>query len=276
MNTIDQYMLTGCWRHIPRFSAGVARRPGGKNRVGRVRAGFSMVEILTSIFVLGTGLLMVAGVFPVGIKWTNQDAHNTVAQIIASNAVQILETQYSGTTPPAVVGPFPYAYGTDHPFVVQGPAAKPGNALYYWTAYFAPIPSAGGASATNQTYRVSIFVFNNPDPTAVYPVTQVGGGGIPLTTGASASYPQLFYGLFDTVAQNQSGNSNPMPVDSLGVEMATGSAFRTIIDPQTNSITMNDQPVGTTPPDSYVIYAPAAIGQSVSPLVYVYETTVSL
>jgi prepilin-type N-terminal cleavage/methylation domain-containing protein len=242
----------------------------------RVQSGFSLIEMLVSIFILGTGMLMVAGVFPVAIKWTNQDTQRTVAQVIASNALGMIENQYAGTNPPQVIGPVPYAFGTDHPYTVQGSAATAGNSSYYWCAYLAPVLSPTGGSTTDATtFRVSIFVFSNPDPSATYP-TAATGGGQPLTTDGNASYPQLFYGPFNDVTAVSGSGTMAMPIGSLGEDMTTGSTFRVIVDPTSHAISMSGLTPGTTAPDDYVIYAPPANGQAVTPLVYVYETTVNL
>ena len=219
---------------------------------------------------------MVAGVFPVAIKWTNQDTELTVAQIVATNALGSIESQYVGSTPPQVIGPYPYAFGTDHPFTVEGSAAQPGNSSYYWSAYLAPVVNPGGTGTDGTTYRVSIFVFNTPDPSAKYPTSATDGGGSPLTTDGLPGYPQLFYGPLQKITPSSSALTGAMPIGALGVDMNTGSTFHLIVDPTTHALTMNDLSPGTTPPDDYVIYAPPAIGQSVSPLIYVFQTTVNL
>ncbi len=248
-------------------------RIGGRGQ----HRGFSLVEMLVSIFVLGTGMLMVAGVFPVAIKWTNQDSERTVAQIIATNALGSIESEYTGTSPPQFIGPYPYAFGTDHPFTVQGSAAQAGNSSYYWSASLEPVTSpSGGPTTDGTTYRVSIFVFSNPDPSARYPTSGTSGGGQPVTTDGVANYPQLFYGPLESVVPSTSNLTGAMPIGSLGVDMNTGSVFHLIVDPTTNTITMNDLLPGNPPPNDYVIYAPPAEGESVSPLIYVFQTMVNL
>jgi prepilin-type N-terminal cleavage/methylation domain-containing protein len=259
--------------HFPGASRSIYRRLDPARR----HHGFSLVEMLVSIFILGTGMLMVAGVFPVAIKWTNQDTERTVAQIVATNALGSIESQYAGSTPPQVIGPYPYAFGTPHPFIVQGSATQPGNASYYWSAYLAPVANPGGSPGTDgTTYRISIFVFSNPDPSARYPTSATSGGGAPLTTDGVAGYPQLFYGPLRTVATSSSNITGAMPIGALGVDMNTGSTFHLIVDPTTHVLTMSDLPPGTTPPDDYVIYAPPPTGRSESPLIYVFQTTVNL
>ncbi len=58
------------------------------------RIGFSLVEVLLAIFILGIGLIMVASVFPVGATWTRQATEESIAQTIAQNAYSVLQKHY--------------------------------------------------------------------------------------------------------------------------------------------------------------------------------------
>ena len=60
----------------------------------RNRPGFSLLEVLFSIFILGIGLIMVASVFPVGAEWTRQTAETSVAQAVAQQAISVIKTYY--------------------------------------------------------------------------------------------------------------------------------------------------------------------------------------
>lgn len=60
----------------------------------RARRGFSLVEVLLAIFILGIGMIMVASVFPVGANWTRQTAETSVAQNVAQNAVTVIKQHY--------------------------------------------------------------------------------------------------------------------------------------------------------------------------------------
>jgi len=60
----------------------------------RGRRGFSLVEILLSVFILGIGMIMVASVFPVGANWTRQATEETVGQVIAQNAESVIMSHY--------------------------------------------------------------------------------------------------------------------------------------------------------------------------------------
>src|SRR4051812_41156300 len=53
------------------------------------RRGFSLVEVLLAIFILGIGMIMVASVFPVGANWTRQTAEGSVSQTIAQSAMSV-------------------------------------------------------------------------------------------------------------------------------------------------------------------------------------------
>jgi prepilin-type N-terminal cleavage/methylation domain-containing protein len=58
------------------------------------RRGFSLVEVLLAMFILGIGMIMVASVFPVGANWTRQATEESVAQTIVQNALSVIRTHY--------------------------------------------------------------------------------------------------------------------------------------------------------------------------------------
>ncbi len=62
------------------------------------RAGFSLIEVLIAIAILGVGLIMVATIFPVAATWTRQSAEETVAAQVAQNAVNTIKTKLSTTS----------------------------------------------------------------------------------------------------------------------------------------------------------------------------------
>src|SRR5690242_19549346 len=73
--------------------AGVGLRPmPRRERQGR---GFSLMEVLLAVFILGIGLIMVATIFPVGADWTRQSTEDSIAQTIAQNAMAIIRDNYA-------------------------------------------------------------------------------------------------------------------------------------------------------------------------------------
>jgi prepilin-type N-terminal cleavage/methylation domain-containing protein len=268
------------------------------------RDGFSLAEILIAIFVLSIGLIMIAAVFPVAAKWTAEDAQTSVAQVIAKNAVATLKTQGIFSSAGGAYGPYCYSFGTSSPYPNSNPAplptafSSPPAGEYYWSAYVVPsstaptLSSAGSGGVYPGTqgnmYTIYVFVFNKGDlsntfPTPPPPTTLLTMQPYPQNaTYPDSFYPQLYSGTLAALASQTL--SPAMPIGSLGVDATTGQVFREIVDPATNAITITGIPASTTSPNPYltahgkdiIIYAPPAIGQTSSPLVYVYVTTVSL
>jgi prepilin-type N-terminal cleavage/methylation domain-containing protein len=65
-----------------------------RNQKPEVRRGFSLVEVLLAIFILGIGMIMVASVFPVGAEWTRQTTEESNAQTVVQNARSVLQVHY--------------------------------------------------------------------------------------------------------------------------------------------------------------------------------------
>jgi prepilin-type N-terminal cleavage/methylation domain-containing protein len=63
-------------------------------RSKKARRGFSLVEVLLAMFILGIGMIMVASVFPVGANWTRQTTEESVAQTVVQNALTVIKTHY--------------------------------------------------------------------------------------------------------------------------------------------------------------------------------------
>ncbi len=71
------------------------RHEGTKARrhpVGR-RVGFSLVEVLLAIFILGVGVIAVAALFPAGIAQQRRSVDDIIGPIVANNAIAILRTR---------------------------------------------------------------------------------------------------------------------------------------------------------------------------------------
>ena len=67
---------------------------GGKTR-GR-RRGFSLMELMIAIMILGIGLVMVATVFPIGVEQIAQTLKTNIAESAAESAIGVLQVKVPG------------------------------------------------------------------------------------------------------------------------------------------------------------------------------------
>lgn len=113
-----------------------------KSRLKNIRRkGFSLIEVLIAIAILGVGLVMVATIFPVAATWTRQAAEETVASQVALNAVNIIKVKLStnafswqnNMTYPAgslsIYNGRIYKANVD---IASGGAAPPSNSSWVW------------------------------------------------------------------------------------------------------------------------------------------------
>jgi prepilin-type N-terminal cleavage/methylation domain-containing protein len=248
-----------------------------------MKRAFSLIEILIAIFVLGIGLIMIAGVFPVAVKWTNQDAESTTAQIVAQNALSFLRIKslYSGSSIPktiveqyvpngGIVGPYSYAISNSDASFAPEPVTSQVSPAYYWTAY--------AAAPFNGSQNVYIFVFSPPQSDLKfnsYKTSPVVLSSQPYDQGAygTSYYPQL---AMETLQQAVQGTgAADMPIGSFGIDTTTGAVFRRSVNTVTGSFDVSGYAEGYNP-KTYadpVIFSPPSIGGDVSPCVYVYATT---
>src|SRR4051812_45135556 len=63
-----------------------------QSAMGTRRGGFSFVEVLFAVMILGIGFILIAGVFPVAIAQTQSNGDETVGAAAARNAVRYLES----------------------------------------------------------------------------------------------------------------------------------------------------------------------------------------
>ena len=234
-------------------------------------------------------------------------AKNAVEQIQAQGLIQLVP---SG----GFIGPYCYNFGNPSPYPNANPAplpmafTTPPPGSYYWSALILPatytpgsspnIPAYFGASTAGSSgsfpgtqanqYAIFVFVFNKGDAsnlfaTPIPPPTTTLVPMMPYQQNArytDSAYPQLYWGTIDNIIVAPPGGASPMPIGSLGVDFTTGQVFREIVDPTTNEVTITGIPQSTASPNpalrtgDTIIYAPAANGQTSSPLVYVYVTTV--
>jgi prepilin-type N-terminal cleavage/methylation domain-containing protein len=104
-------------------------------RTARSARGFSLVELLLAIFILGIGVISVAAVFPAGIALQRQTNDDTLGPLVAQHAMGVLRSrlkqedfgsfsQFNPSDPPYRVG----ASGGDPILTVEGdwPWMRPG------------------------------------------------------------------------------------------------------------------------------------------------------
>ena len=76
---------------------------GRRARAGATpRSGFSLIEVLMSIFILGIGVISIAALFPAGIAQQQRSADDVMGPIAANNALAILRSRLA----PADFGTF--------------------------------------------------------------------------------------------------------------------------------------------------------------------------
>ncbi len=258
---------------------------------GRPRRGFTLMEILIAIFILTVGLVMVAAVFPVAANWTRQDAERTVAGLVARNAAALIKSTYtlqdmtvdeptSGNSVPVnftqPIEMLPnlsyklpwqqraYAFGANPPY----PAANPGAATFYWTALASPLSAKDGSAPGKYTLYILVFKVNDHSQfftSTADPMVQDPSGG-PGGRGATDPYfiPEVLVSSTGITDAN-------FPMDSEGIGMNSGTVFRKI--PGGNGSSVASLP--PIIPNEPVIFVPPSPGNSVDPLVYIYETTLS-
>lgn len=56
-------------------------------RAAHRTAGFSLVEMLLAVFILGIGVISISALFPAGIALQRQATDDTVGPIVAKNAL---------------------------------------------------------------------------------------------------------------------------------------------------------------------------------------------
>jgi len=59
------------------------------------RSGFSLIEVLLAIFILGIGIISIAALFPAGIAQQRQSVDDVIGPIVADNALAILRSKLS-------------------------------------------------------------------------------------------------------------------------------------------------------------------------------------
>ena len=250
-----------------------------------------MVEVLLAIFILGVGLIMVACIFPVGADWTRQNAEETVAGVIAKNAVALIQAKY--TLADLQVNPATnYVAGT----VVY----DPNSGLYRCAGglgggggagvSMAPLTAFGLTGVQKLPLMERAYAFGSSSP---YSAANPAGANyfwqamVRPTPGQPRRFDVFIFVMkkgapeqtftdngtvlnsvlaADTNAVPYLATGTP-PVGSMGLGMTSGTSFRQL-------------PGGVQKPalmaaGETTIYAPPPDGGStVSPLVYIYQTAI--
>ncbi len=277
----------------------VVRCPIPYTRYPTPRA-FTLVEVLLAVFILGVGLTMVACIFPVAADWTRQNQEESLAVNVARNARAIILAKYqlsdlsglaavsSGTSTlvalpdmtNVAVGAAParlplieraYAFGTATPYPASS-LANAQSALYFWTALIRRTPDTSLNTKPNR-FDLYIFVFKKGDAVQTFtqPATFIAGSRDTTSTSVDGTLVPL---LATTTTVGG------VPLGSIGVGMTSGTVFRSLPGGLANPTFI---PLAV-PSAETIAYAPAADAVSgtanasltaVSPLVYVYQTTIA-
>lgn len=116
-----------------------------KPRSTSARPGFTFVEILFAVMILGIGFIMIAGIFPVAINQTQLNGDETVGAALARNGVHYLEQiPYSSLVDRSKVPPVdPFlADGVVHPYAsthlpyVAGNLISAEDQRYAWVPFY--------------------------------------------------------------------------------------------------------------------------------------------
>jgi type II secretory pathway pseudopilin PulG len=278
-----------------------------RSSISRRRRAFSLVEVLLATFILAIGLIMVATIFPVGADWTRQATEANVAQVVAQNALNVIKQRYShggvlssqlASITTTTVAPLPgltnisvaertYLFGNSRPY----PTANPRSATYFWTALARISPSQ--ASSLSPSYDLYIVVFRKGEAAQKFTAFPTGTTEVlGARDNTDPTYPSgtiiIDHTLEPTLctANYATGNydktQNPPvlgavpPIGFAGIGVTSGTVFRQQVnlDPIDTTKTKAVARPGISSGEQ-VIYAPPADGTNASPLVYVYQTTLT-
>src|SRR4051794_22937892 len=71
----------------------------------RAASGFSFVEVLFAVMILGVGFIMVAAVFPVAIQQAQNASDESVSAAVAWNALTLIQEKFSSAELPGAGAP---------------------------------------------------------------------------------------------------------------------------------------------------------------------------
>ena len=120
MNMIKRVTMRAEHRAAP------SSNPFATPRVQRDKVGFSLVEVLLAIFILGIGIIAIASLFPAGIAQQRRTVDDVMGPVVARNAVATLRSKLE-----------PQMFGTFEQF---GPLTSGGSTV----PYRSPMPTEPG------------------------------------------------------------------------------------------------------------------------------------
>lgn len=141
----------------------------------RRRRGFSFTEVLFAVMIMGIGFIMVAAMFPVTIRQTQETMHDTVGANLAKGAAQCLQSIATEETfPPTKTVNDDLMYAPLNS-LVDGPSTgqkswiysrgnyiSPQNPRYAWTALYRRDQTGGVGSGYAQVWIIGMKSWNRP------------------------------------------------------------------------------------------------------------------
>ncbi len=241
------------------------------------RAGFSLVEMLLAVFILGIGVISIASLFPAGIALQRQATDATVGPIVAKNALAVIRSKLSqqdfgsfedfGVSPqylaPGIGGAFKPSNGTQVPQLVGDWCWMRPNFMF--TGANAGTIDVFGADLTRQRLGIS-----NGAPAETFPASELFNGmPTPVTTLFGMPYNPAKYPLF-TYSPPNANALDPLTQRLLAPEVTFTQAERSY--PQ-GSASFGSGVISTSTPLYYWDCMFRKQGGRIQVAVFVYRVT---
>jgi type II secretory pathway pseudopilin PulG len=92
-------------------------------RQRRRRGGFSFIEVLFAVILLGIGFIMIAGIFPVAIEQSTTTANETAGQLVCRDAIRMIQNAASMYGGSALFAATPVSTNSNAGTLIQFPAS---------------------------------------------------------------------------------------------------------------------------------------------------------